>query len=238
MAGLDRFLSANDLGAVTYRADVAEPARCIRLLCIAAGLLVAGCSTSTGSHARADHLNAEQEALSLHSGVLRPPNREPRLVLEDTQGVSYDVKAHGAGKTTLVYFGYTHCPDVCPTTMADIAQALRSVTPAVRAKVSVAFVSVDPHRDSRSVIRAWLDNFNPAFIGLRGPLRTIIAAQRAAHLPVSKVSPGGKEVEHAAQVLVYTPDRLEHSYFAEGPSTIEDLEHDLPILATGSGFGA
>jgi protein SCO1/2 len=139
---------------------------------------------------------------------------------------------------TLVYFGYTHCPDVCPTTMADIAQALRQTSASVRRKVTVVFVTVDPTRDTAPVLRHWLDGFNSSFVGLRGSLRSVIAAQQSAQLPVSKVAKNGKTVEHSAEVLAYTPDRLAHVIYFEGPSTIDDLAHDLPILTTGQGFGA
>ena len=101
---------------------------------------------------------------------------------------------------------------------------------------AVVFVTVDPHRDSAPVLRHWLDDFNPAFVGLRGSLRQIIAAQRAAGLPVSKVSKDGKTVEHSAEVLAYTPDGKAHVLYPEGPSTIDDLRHDLPILTRDQGF--
>jgi protein SCO1/2 len=159
-------------------------------------------------------------------------------VLTDTTGSSYDVERRNANKVTLVYFGYTHCPDVCPTTMADIAQALRESSAAVRDKVTVVFVTVDPHRDSRMVVRHWLDDFSSSFVGLRGSLSEVIKAQRAAGLPVSKVSRNGKAVEHSAEVITYTPDHLAHVIYFDGPSTIDDLVHDLPILTTGKGFGA
>jgi protein SCO1/2 len=178
------------------------------------------------------------EADAVHGGVLAPPNPEPALTLTDTSGASYDVVARNAGKVVLLYFGYTHCPDVCPTTMADIAQALRRSAPDVREKVTVAFVTVDPHRDSLRVVRQWLDGFDPSFVGLRGSLAQVVAAQRAAHLPVSKVTRGGKEIEHSSQVIAYTPDDKAHVIYFQGPSTIVDLVHDLPILTTGKGFGA
>ena len=201
----------------TYRAEVIASRRLIAAVGIATATLVVGCGSGGDSNRPpATTQTAEQEALSLRSGVLRPPNVEPRIVLTDTSGVSYNVEKRGAGKVTLVYFGYTHCPDVCPTTMADIAQALRSVSPTVRQRVAVVFVSVDPHRDSRAVIRRWLDGFDRSFVGLRGSLHSVIAAQQAAHLPVSKVFKNGKEIEHAAQVVVYTPDRLEHSCSSTG----------------------
>jgi protein SCO1/2 len=181
---------------------------------------------------------AAQEAVALHGGVLRPPDAEPSVTLTDTAGAPYNLKARNAGKVTLLFFGYTHCPDTCPATMADIASALRQSSAAVRDKVSVVFVTVDPHRDSRVVIRGWLDRFSSRFAGLRGSLRRVVAAQQAAGLPVSRVSNDGKAVEHSPEVLAYTPDHLAHVVYFDGPSTIEDLRHDLPILTTGQGFGA
>ena len=68
------------------------------------------------------------------------PYEKPDLVLTDTTGKKYDLRAETKGRPTLVYFGYTHCPDVCPTTMADIAQAVAGVPAAVRAKTDVVFV--------------------------------------------------------------------------------------------------
>jgi protein SCO1/2 len=120
--------------------------------------------------------------------------------------------------------------------MADIAEALRQSTAQVRSKVTVVFVTVDPHRDSRAVLREWLNRFSPAFVGLRGSLPQVVGAQRAAGLPVSKVEANGKAIEHAAQVIVYTPDHLEHVLYFEGPSTIEDLRHDLPILVSAKAY--
>jgi protein SCO1 len=204
------------------------------------GALTAACGGSANGSASSAGTasSAEQEAVALHGGVLRPPDAEPRLVFTDAAGSRYDVVRRTAGKVTLLYFGYTHCPDVCPTTMADIAAALRQLSPQVRRKVAVVFVTVDPARDSRAAVRRWLDGFNPTFVGLRGSLHRVVAAERAASLPVSKVFRSGKAVEHAAQVLAYTPDHQAHVIYFDGPSTIADLEHDLPILVTGRGFGA
>jgi len=205
--------------------------------------LAAGCSggSSSGTDHAANHTAAAvspaaREAASLHGGVLRPADVEPPITLTDTSGASYNIVARNPHNVTLVYFGYTHCPDVCPTTMADIAQALRQTTAAVRSHVTVVFATVDPTRDTLPVLRHWLDGFNPAFVGLRGSLRSVIKAQHAAGLPASKVSKNGKTVEHSAEVLAYTPDHLAHVIYFEGPSTIDDLTHDLPILVNDPGF--
>lgn len=198
----------------------------------ATAFVIAGCGSSS-SPAR---LDAAQVGSELHGGVLDPPNQEAAITLTDTAGRRYDVRSANPGKVTLLYFGYTHCPDVCPTTMADIAEALRQSTAAVRNKVVVVFVTVDPRRDSRQVLRHWLNGFSDSFVGLRGSLREVVKAQQAAHLPVSKVEANGKTIEHAAQVLAYTPDHVEHVLYSEGPSMIDDLRHDLPILVSAKAY--
>jgi protein SCO1/2 len=208
---------------------------------VAVGLTLGAATACRSGVAATTHpagMTASQEALALHGGVLRPADVEPALTLTDTGGTPYNIERRNNDKVTLVYFGYTRCPDVCPTTMADIAQALRRVGAAVRSRVTVVFVTVDPTHDSRSALRRWLDTFDPDFVGLRGSLRKVIAAQRAAHLPVSKVAKNGKTVEHASEVLAYTPDHRAHVLYFDGPTTIDDLTHDLPILVTGRGFGA
>jgi protein SCO1/2 len=216
---------------VPYRSPVPDVGPLRIVLAALSAFLATACGASGPRDA-----TAADEGASLRGGVLRPANVEPSLTLTDTSGKQYDVKARNSGKVTLVYFGYTHCPDVCPTTMADIAQALRESSAAIRRTVTVVFVTVDPHRDSRRVLRRWLDNFDPGFVGLRGSLSSVIAAQRAAHLPVSKVAKNGKTVEHSAEVVAYTPDAMAHVIYFEGPSTISDLKHDLPILVTGLGY--
>jgi protein SCO1 len=209
---------------------VANNRASVAVVAAVAALLAGGCGGQTSG------ATAATEGGLLHGGVLHPADAEPPITLTDTSGTSYDVAARNRGKVTLIYFGYTHCPDVCPTTMADIATALRQSSAAVRRGVTVVFVTVDPHRDSLPVLRTWLDKFSPTFVGLRGSLRQVIADQVAAGLPPSKVFKNGKTVEHSAEVLTYTPDQQAHVIYFEGPSTIDDLRHDLPILVQDKGF--
>jgi protein SCO1/2 len=112
----------------------------------------------------------------LHGTRLTTPFREPDLTLTGTSGRPVNLIKATEGKLTLVYFGYTHCPDVCPTTMADLAGALRLLTPAQREKIAVVFVTSDPWRDTPKVIKSWLASFNPGFIGLTGDYAKIQTA--------------------------------------------------------------
>ena len=80
--------------------------------------------------------------------TLDRPFAKPHLVLTDTHGKPFDLVKQTAGRPTLLYFGYTHCPDVCPTTMSDIAVARRKLPAAERDKLQVVFVTTDPTRDT------------------------------------------------------------------------------------------
>ena len=81
------------------------------------------------------------------------------------------------GKITLLYFGYTNCPDICPTTLANLAETLRRLGPKA-ARVRVLFVSVDPDRDTRAVMKAYVNAFSPQMDGLRGTQNAIAALAR------------------------------------------------------------
>ena len=131
-----------------------------------------------------------------------------------------------------LYFGYTHCPDACPTTMSDLAAALRREPPAVRERVEVVFVTVDPRRDTGPVLRTWLDHFDSSFVGLRGSPRRIAAAELAAGVPLAppeKVKGSHYSVAHSTLLLPYSPDGIAHVVYTEGFRT-GDYAHDMPLL--------
>jgi protein SCO1/2 len=166
-------------------------------------------------------------------GLVSPPLPKPKFTLTDTSGVPFDFALKTQGYTTLLYFGYTHCPDMCPLEMSAIAQALKKAPADSVAQIKVVFVTTDPERDSRQVLRSWLDHFDKSFIGLTGSQEAIDAAQIAANMAPAKksaVRPDGTyEVGHAAFVLAYTRDNLAHVIYPFGVKQ-EDLAHDLPYL--------
>jgi protein SCO1/2 len=168
-------------------------------------------------------------------GLVSPPLPKPKFTLKDTSGIPFDFAAKTQGFTTLLFFGYTHCPDVCPLQMFTIAQAFRKIPAAYADRFKVAFVTTDPERDTPQVLRSWLDHFDKRFIGLTGSDAEIAAAQIAANLSPAKKSAvrpdGAYEVGHAAFVLAYTKDNLAHVIYPGGVKE-EDWAHDLPYLAT------
>ncbi|MGW1077585.1 SCO family protein [Streptomyces sp. NPDC002537] len=168
--------------------------------------------------------------------VLPRPFDKPDMKLTDTGGEAYDFAARTAGKVTLLYFGYTHCPDVCPTTLADIALAKRKLPEDQQRNLNVVFVSTDPDRDKPDELRKWLDSFDKSFVGLRGSIKDVIRAAGTVGVPIEapKVDKNGDvEVEHGARVIAFGADgkaRLSYTISA-GPET---FQHDLPLLMKGT----
>src|SRR5215469_6638121 len=119
-------------------------------------------------------------------GMVSPPLPKPEFTLTDTSGHAFDFDAKTKGFTTLLFFGYTNCPDMCPMQMHMIAQALKKVPPETADRFKVVFVTTDPQRDSPQVLRAYLDHFDKSFIGLTGSQAAIDAAQVAANLSPAK----------------------------------------------------
>ncbi len=106
------------------------------------------------------------------------------------------------GKVTLLFFGYTHCTDVCPTTLAQLAQTLRASGGDAR----VLFVSVDPARDSTAVMHRYVQAFGPQFVGLRGGTAAIDALTRRYRVSYALGKPdarGDYEVTHGSAVFVF-----------------------------------
>lgn len=169
---------------------------------------------------------------SLRGLVMPEPLAKPDAPLRDTSGEPYHVAAETEGKLTLVFFGYTHCPDVCPVHMAALAGALDHLGSAAKRRIVVVFVTTDPGRDTPERIRAWLDRWDRSFVGLRGTEEEVQAIQRSLKLPPSVKEPpdsgGDYMVGHAAQVVAFAPDGRTVLY----PFGIRqsDWVHDIPLL--------
>jgi protein SCO1/2 len=162
-----------------------------------------------------------------------PALAKPKFTLTDTSGAPYDFLAQTQGYVTLLFFGYTRCPDMCPLQMQVIAQALKQMPSEAADQFKVVFVTTDPERDTAAVLRAWLDHFDKRFVGLTGRPAAIEAAQVAANLSPAKKSAtranGGYDVGHAAFALAYTKDNFAHVIYPVGVKEA-DLAHDLPYL--------
>ena len=109
---------------------------------------------------------AQQKPYTWHGSLFRPANPSAPIQLSDTKNGQFHLEQE-RGKVVLLFFGYTHCPDECPLTMAKLKEVESSLGPQADQTV-VVFVTIDPGRDTPDVLRAYLASFNPAFIGLTG----------------------------------------------------------------------
>ncbi len=163
---------------------------------------------------------------------LTPAKPKLSFALTATDGRRFDFRRDTDGRLTLLFLGYTSCPDVCPVHLANIAAALARLSADERRQVRVVFVTTDPARDSLPRIRAWLDNFDSTFVGLRGTRDEVAAVESALGLAPSSMQPtieGGYAVGHAAQVLVFTPDDSLRVMYPFGVRQ-QDWARDLPRL--------
>ncbi len=131
-----------------------------------------------------------------------------------------------------MFFGYTNCPDVCPTVMADVASALTKLDKSVRDQVQLLFITTDPARDNGPVIRKYLDRFDPSFVGLTGSLTSIKDIAKAVGVPVEgmkKLPSGGYEVGHGAQVIGFGKNDKANVLWLSN-AAIGDLAHDFGKL--------
>ncbi len=201
-------------------------------------LTLAGCSAAADDHSGHDSESEDPGIATVEGGPDTPyrglvptnPFARPSFTLTNTDGATYDFMAETAGELTLLFFGFTNCPDVCPTTMANVAVALRNVDQDLAREVNVVFVTTDPARDDAATLGEYLNRFDSDlpvnFVGLFGDQAGVEAAQVAAGVPVAE--DGGET--HSTLLLLYGRDDLAHVAFLAG-SVPDDITHDLEYVA-------
>jgi len=133
------------------------------------------------------------------------------------------------GRYTLIFFGYTFCPDVCPTTLSTVAGALDKLPPAEAAKVVPIFISIDPERDTAPVMHDYVRAFSPAIVGLTGSPDAIAKVAKAFKVYAAKVkgdAPDRYTMDHSAILYLMGPDGRFVAHFTHGVSA-EDLAAGL-----------
>ncbi len=168
----------------------------------------------------------------MHGAVLTEQYVAPDVDLTATDGSPYSLAADTDKPLTLVFFGYTNCPDICPMTMANLASAMARLDAAQRAQVDVVFVTTDPARDDQETIRAWLDRFDPSFVGLTGDLATLHDLGTAFGVYIAKgrkLPSGGYEVEHGTPVVAIDARDRSPIVWTQGTSAA-DFADDIAVL--------
>jgi protein SCO1/2 len=185
----------------------------------------------------------EQPAASFRGMMLTPPRGKPDFTFTSTTGAPYQFRKETDGRLTLLFFGYTFCPDVCPMHMANIATVLKKLPYDERQRVRVVFVTTDPERDTPQRLRSWLDQIDPGIVGVAGPMDQINRLQQSLGLaparpeaPVAGSAPGSYGIAHSAVVLAFTPDdslRVVYPFGVRQQDWAQDIPQLLKIKARG-----
>ncbi|MBT2402811.1 MULTISPECIES: SCO family protein [unclassified Streptomyces] len=206
----------------------------VAALAAAAVLTLTACGGETPKSDSVTQITGQSKAGA--ATVLDRPFSKPGLVLTDTTGKPWNLREQTKGKPTLIYFGYTNCPDVCPLTMSNIAVAKKALPKADQDKLQVVFVTTDPERDTPESLGSWLKAQDPSFIGLTGDFATIQAGARSLGIgiePARKEADGSVVSMHGAQVIAFSP-KTEEGYLLYGESTtVDDYTKDLPKIVKG-----
>ncbi|MYY05007.1 MULTISPECIES: SCO family protein [unclassified Streptomyces] len=204
-------------------------------LVVAAALTLSACGGSDND-SKKPIADVSVEAKTKAATVLDQPFTKPNLVLTDTHGKKYDLREQTKGKPTLIYFGYTHCPDVCPLIMSNIAIAKKSLSQADQDKLQVIFVTTDPERDTPASLGTWLKSQDPSFIGLTGDFPTIQAGARQIGIGMDapkKEKDGTIVSMHGSQVLAFSPKTDQGYVLYSEDTTPDDYTKDLPKIVKG-----
>lgn len=192
------------------------------LALVVVGLLVAACGTGGDDR-------------EFTGNRLENPYRAPDIALTDTSGRPYSLVKDTDKPLTLVFFGYTHCPDFCPMVLNNIAAGLNQLDAADAAKVDVVLVTTDPTRDDTATMRAYLDRYDKSFIGLTGDLDTVIEVGEPLHVYVNdgkKLPSGGYDLGGHSTFTLALDDSDEAVALWNQETSAKEFATDIHTLLT------
>ncbi|WP_449122084.1 SCO family protein [Pseudomonas viridiflava] len=173
----------------------------------------------------------DQTALIDAGVILLPQSRSlPSLSMNDQNGAPVAVDEL-KGKWTLVFFGYTYCPDICPTTLAQLRDIRTKLPQKAVDNMRVVLVSVDPNRDTPQQLKQYLGYFDPRYIGLTAPVADIQKLASALSIPFipADTSKPGYTVDHSGNLALIGPDGRQRG-FIRSPLNAQKLVAQLPVL--------
>ena len=173
--------------------------------------------------------NDQSQAIREAGIIILPKSRElPALQLTSTTGEQV-LTQELTGKWSLVFFGYTFCPDICPTTLAELRQLKKLLPEEAQENLQVLMVSVDPNRDTPEQLKLYLQYFDPEFIGLTGVLPDIQTLSNALSIPFipGDTSKPRYTVDHSGNLAIISPDGRQHG-FIRAPLDVKKIAEQLP----------
>ena len=169
---------------------------------------------------------AERDGLK--AGVFSPPHPAPDFTLAGSDGAPLTL-GRFRGKIVALAFGFSHCADVCPVTLATLAQARKALGPQGR-DLQVVYVTVDPERDDAARMKAWLAAFDPGFVGGTGSKQALAAVDQSYGVSASKiVTAGGYSFGHSSSVYLIDRNGRLRAMMPYGHGA-EDYVHDVRLL--------
>lgn len=172
---------------------------------------------------------ALNSAYTYHGVVIDPPAPAFDITLTDQHGQPYRLSEQ-QGKLVLIFFGYTHCPDVCPVTLSEYRQIKRMLGEQAK-NVQFVYITVDPQRDTPERIGQYLQNFDPEFVGLSGSAEALAAVWKAYGVyqqPKESNSAGGYLVDHSSRTYLIDAQghwRMNYNYGTDSENIAKDLLH-------------
>lgn len=166
--------------------------------------------------------------------VLLPQSREiPDVALFDTDGAPFTLNQLN-GKWSLLFFGYTFCPDICPTTLAQLRELKGKLSPAVQDNLQLVFISIDPKRDTPEHLKQYLGFYKAGFIGLGGELPVIQTLANAVSIPFipGDTSQENYTVDHSGNLVLVGPEGRQRG-FIRAPLNNQKLLEQLPGVLEG-----
>ena len=173
-----------------------------------------------------------EASTELNGTPLDPPAEVAATPLVDTDGSAYSLVDDTDKDLTLVFFGYTNCPDICGQVMATLAGTLARLDDGAKERLDVVFVTTDPARDTEPVVEEYVDAFDPSIIGLTGGLDDIVAVGESLYVGVDqgeKLPSGGYDVTHGTRVMAIDSDDQTHVMWDHDVSQAQ-LAHDVLML--------
>ena len=167
--------------------------------------------------------------------VLPAPNKVPEFNLVDQRGAPANQSVF-EGQWDLLFFGFTHCPDICPTTLQVLSAARAALAEKGQLPLPrIVLVSVDPERDTPEILGQYVDYFGEGNLGITGTLEEVTKLTTGLGIYFEKQPSDGDDyaVDHSAAVLVIDPAGGFHALFS-GPHIVENYVHDLPIIMAGN----
>ena len=170
-----------------------------------------------------------------YNGIrIRTPVLKPQVTLERVDGSPYNIEQETSDRVTLLYFGYTHCPDVCPTQLMSVARAFRILGADTTSRMRLLFVTLDPTRDTGALLQSWLHGFHPEFVPLRASSQAVDYELRRLHLASPDEPSGGvPNPAHASAIVVFGRDGMSHFLYSASTNA-EAWAYDLRQLLRDS----